>query len=154
LYSSTLGVGPTGVQVYYPFNNAPNGAYQKPLQLFICPSNPAHSNGTVTIGGTTWGASCYGFNALVFSKENGLNYLQTSPGVSANGKGYDPAGAIKIAHITDGTSNTIVMAERYPTCFNSTYTASLGEGGSYWAYAALSSPVLPAPNQGASVATN
>src|SRR5262249_24722053 len=73
------------------------------------------------------------------------------PGASANGKGYDPAGAIKIAHITDGTCNTIVIAEKYPTCFNSNYSKSAGEGGSYWAYAALSSnPPLPAPNQGSS----
>jgi hypothetical protein len=153
LYASTLGVGPTGVQVYYPFNNAPNGAYQKPLALFVCPSNPAHSNGTVSKNGTTWGASCYGFNALVFSKDNGITYTTASPGyIPKSPSSYDPAGAIKIAHITDGTSNTIVIAEKYPTCFNSTFAASGGEGGSYWAYAALSSPVLPAPNNGSPVA--
>ena len=155
LFNSTLGVSPINnppapAQVYYAINNS---AYTKAINVLICPSNPAHNSGTITTNGVIWGASCYGFNALVFSKENAITYTATSPGFAPiAGKSYDPYGVIKIAHITDGTSNTIILAERYPTCFNSTFTASAGAGGSVWAYSALSSPVLPAPNNGAPIA--
>jgi len=143
--SSASGVSPIGVpaapaQVYYPINN---NAYSRSISALICPSNPSvASGGTVVRGSVTWGASCYAFNALLFSKENGINFTTTGAGYTANGKSYDPYGGVKIAHITDGTSNTIILAERYPSCTNQSYP----EGGSFWAFSALSSPALPAPN--------
>jgi prepilin-type N-terminal cleavage/methylation domain-containing protein len=140
LYRSSLGpVASFGnVSVYYPGNN---GVYSRPIKTFVCPADPSTSDGTVTVNGITWGAGCYAFNALISSKDNAINY--TNP-PTPNGHGYDPAGAATIpASIPDGTSNTILMAEKYARCTN----ASFPEGGGYWAYSALSSPHLPAPMQ-------
>jgi prepilin-type N-terminal cleavage/methylation domain-containing protein len=125
--------------VYYPGNN---NVYSQPIPIFNCPSDPSiDPGGNVNIGGVVWGPSSYGFNSLIFSKENGIT--QTTPPVP-NGKGYDPAGASKIpTSIPDGTSNTILIAHRYAICTNATWPI----GGSVWAYSALSSPALPAPMQ-------
>lgn len=138
LYKSSLGpvAALGGASVYYPGNN---NVYQKPIGVFVCPSDPTTIDGTVTTtvtGTTVWGASSYGFNALVFSKENGINFTQTAPGYTTNGKSYAPDGFTRMSHIKDGTSNTILIAHRYAQC---------GTGGTAWAYSALSSPALPAP---------
>jgi prepilin-type N-terminal cleavage/methylation domain-containing protein len=141
LYKSSLGViAQLGMAPgYYPGNNQ---VYAKPIKTFICPSDPSiPATGTVTsvLTGVTWGASTYAFNSLIFSGQNGINF--TNP-PTPNGMGYDPQGSARIpASFTDGTSNTLLIAEKYGQCGNSTFPG----GGSYWAYSALSSPVLPAP---------
>ncbi|MBM3993486.1 MAG: DUF1559 domain-containing protein [Planctomycetes bacterium] len=139
LYNNSAGAVAAfgGINVFYPGNN---NIYQQPLAVALCPSNPAHTSGTVVLNGVTWGASCYGFNALIFSKENGINY--TNP-PTPNGKSYDPQGLTRFANIADGLSNTCLVGERYPLCTN----ASWSVGGSAWAYSALSRPALPAPMQ-------
>ena len=136
LYKSSqgtlLGVG----GVYYPGNNT---VYSKTIPTYICTSDPSHTDGVVTVGAFTWAVGNYAFNSLVFAKENGIN--QTTP-PTANGKGFDPAGRTRLqTEIVDGTSNTLLMAERYARCTN----AAWPDGGSYWAYCALSSPALPPP---------
>ena len=123
----------------YYYAGAPN-VFPQPIKVLLCPSNAgSQQGGVVTAGGFTWGASCYGFNAIVFNKENGITYAANPV---SNGKTFDPQGATKIASITDGTSNTILMGERYPQC---------GSGGSYWAYCAtqtnLPAPMNPPPQQ-------
>src|SRR5947209_10049218 len=68
LYRSALGLvpfpppdGPT--TVYYPGNNK---VYSQPVPIFLCPSNPSVGpDGSVTVAGVSYGASCYAFNALV-----------------------------------------------------------------------------------------
>jgi type II secretory pathway pseudopilin PulG len=134
-----LGMAPSG---YFPGNN---GVYSHPIKTFVCPSDPSiRPDGTVITTAiwpnVTWGASTYAFNSLIFSGENGINY--TNP-PTPNGRGYDPQGAARIpATFTDGTSNTLLIAEKYGQCG----FAAIGvQGGSFWAYSALSSPVLPAP---------
>jgi prepilin-type N-terminal cleavage/methylation domain-containing protein len=139
VYKSSLGnVTVSGVPpgpYYFPGNN---GVYSTPLAVLLCPSDPSAQSNPLTINGFSWGVCCYGFNNLLFAKENGINY--TNP-PTANGKGFDPAGATSIMRITDGTSNTILIAERYAQCNNKAWPV----GGSVWAYSALSSPKLPAP---------
>ncbi|MSQ97494.1 MAG: DUF1559 domain-containing protein [Gemmataceae bacterium] len=137
LYKSTFGTIPGfgGASYYYPGTNQ---AYTKTISTLICPSNPSTIDGTVTINGVLWGACCYGFNSLVFTKENGIRY--TNP-PTANGFGFDPQGSTRFAQITDGTSQTLLIAERYPLCTNGSWPV----GGSIWAYSALSSPALPSP---------
>jgi prepilin-type N-terminal cleavage/methylation domain-containing protein len=145
LYKSSLGPVAAfgGVSVYYPGNN---GVYSQPIKTLNCPADPSGSpGGQVTVNGATWGIGNYAFNSLIFSQENGIN--QTTP-PTANGRGYDPAGQARIpASIQDGTSNTILVSEKYAQCTNPTWpgTSATNEGGSYWAYSALSSPALPAP---------
>jgi prepilin-type N-terminal cleavage/methylation domain-containing protein len=139
LYKSARGtlLGVPGV--YYPgFNNV----YSQPLKTMLCPSDPSVSNtGVVSVNGVAWGGSSYAFNSLLFSGENGINY--TNP-PTPNGHGYDPQGFARIpTSIPDGTSNTMLLAEKYVICTN----AAFAEGGSYWAYSALSSPALPPPMQ-------
>jgi prepilin-type N-terminal cleavage/methylation domain-containing protein len=132
LYNTSAGSG-----VQFPLIN---NCYLTNVPLLVCPGDPSFSNDGVIVGGVNYGAgSSYGFNALIFSKENGINYT-TPP--TPNGRGYDPAGAARIpATFPDGTSNTMIMAHRYAVCTNATWPI----GGSAWAYSALSSPALPPP---------
>ena len=66
----------------------------------------------------------------VLNLYRGGHMLYTNP-PSPNGHGYDPNGKARIpASIPDGTSNTILMAEKYARCTNSAYP----DGGSYWDY--------------------
>src|SRR5262245_25957062 len=68
LFRSALGVvsfpppdGPT--TVYYPGNN---NVYSRRVAAFLCPSDPSVGpDGVVLINGVSFGASCYGPNALV-----------------------------------------------------------------------------------------
>jgi prepilin-type N-terminal cleavage/methylation domain-containing protein len=146
LYNSSLGnvtlsIGATVNGIYFPTNNT---VYQKVIPTFVCPSDPSTTDGTVTINGVVWGASSYGFNALVFAGQNGITYA-TPP--AANGQSYNPQGANKLLSITDGTSNTILIAHRYALCNN----AQAPNGGTAWAYGAISFTVsgltvtFPAP---------
>jgi len=135
VYKTCAGPYPPYKSVYFPGNN---NAYSTPIEAMFCPSNPSAGSNPITVNGVTWGVACYGFNALIFTKENGINY--TNP-VTPNGKSYDPNGANRLMSITDGTSNTILIAERYPQCTNSAWPI----GGSYWSYSALHSPKLPPP---------
>jgi prepilin-type N-terminal cleavage/methylation domain-containing protein len=139
LFKSSQGNSPLGFPaLYYPgFNNV----WKQPIKVFVCPSDPSvQADGTVTSPSTgLWGACSYAFNSLIFSGQNGINY--TNP-PTPNGSGYDPQGGARIpTDFTDGTSTTIVAAEKYAQCTNTRWP----EGGSYWAYSALSSPNLGPP---------
>jgi prepilin-type N-terminal cleavage/methylation domain-containing protein len=141
LWQSAMGTT-LGITNHYPGNNA---VYSKVIPVFICPSDPSTSDGTVNLRGVTWGAASYGFNSLIFSKQNGINYSTTGLGYTANGSGYDPQGAARIpGSIPDGTSNTVLIGHRYAQCSNGNFG---GIGGTAWAFSALSSPALPAPMQ-------
>jgi prepilin-type N-terminal cleavage/methylation domain-containing protein len=144
LYKSSVGaVAVLGLSNgYYPGNN---GVFSQKVKTFVCPSDPSSNGGgpvTASVNGTSasWGVGNYAFNALIYSKDNGINY--TNPPTVASGK-YDPAGAATIpGTFPDGMSNTLLAGEKYALCSNSTIS-----GGSFWAYSALSSPKLPPPMQ-------
>jgi Protein of unknown function (DUF1559) len=130
LYQSALGsvpfpppVGPT--MVYYPGNN---NVYSQRVAVFLCPSDPSvGSDGVVTINGVKFGASCYAPNAMV---------------IAPNG----PQGHARLADILDGTSNTILHAEKYARCSNTTMAPAFQDGGTAWAYCtAPFFPWLPPP---------
>ncbi|MCI0358494.1 MAG: DUF1559 domain-containing protein [Planctomycetaceae bacterium] len=127
LYRSALGSvpfpppdGPTAV--YYPGNNK---VYSQPVPIFLCPSDPSVGpGGSVTVAPVSFGASCYAFNALVVAD----NDITTMPfRTNAQGK-------TRFADIPDGTSNTILQAEKYARCTNSTLPPKFRDGGSAWAY--------------------
>jgi hypothetical protein len=128
LYRSALGSvpfppsdGPT--TVYYPGNKK---VYSQPVPIFLCPSDPSVGpDGGVSVNGVSYGASCYAFNALVVAQ----NDLTTTPFKT------NPQGKTRIpADIPDGTSNTILQAEKYARCTNTTMPPQFRDGGSAWAY--------------------
>jgi prepilin-type N-terminal cleavage/methylation domain-containing protein len=126
LYQSAWGPVqlPTGtVTMYFPGNN---NVYSQPLRIFRCPSDPSVGpGGVVTVNGIPWGASCYAVNS------------QAHGGIPGN-----PQGKARLASITDGTSNTILYAEKYARCTST----SIGlDGGSFWAYCASKDMDFPWP---------
>jgi type II secretory pathway pseudopilin PulG len=138
LYRSSLGSvpfpapdGPTAV--YYPGNNK---VYSQPVPIFLCPSDPSVGpGGVVSVAGVSFGASCYAFNALVVAQ----NDITTMPFKT------NPQGKTRIdAHIPDGTSNTILQAEKYARCTNTIMPPQFRDGGSAWAYVGpVAFPWLP-----------
>ena len=126
LYGSALGpvalaTGP--ITIYCPINN---NVYSQPVRVFLCPSDPSVGpGGVVTVNEISWGASCYAANSQVFSPTRG-----------------DPQGKTRLADIKDGTSNTILYAEKYAHC--SSTSMSL-DGGSLWAYSVFPGVNLPPP---------
>jgi prepilin-type N-terminal cleavage/methylation domain-containing protein len=123
--------GPT--PAYYPGNN---DVYSRRVSGFLCPSDPSVGrDGVVTINGAPFGASSYAANALVISEK-------PMPG---------PQGRARIpADIADGTSNTLLVAEKYARCTNPTLAPPFRDGGTAWAYGAplifswLPPPMTPA----------
>jgi prepilin-type N-terminal cleavage/methylation domain-containing protein len=125
--------GPT--VVYYPGNDA---VYSRRVVVFLCPSDPSVGpDGVVSVDGNSFGASCYGPNALVA----GQNNFATTPITPIS-----PQGRTRITEVTDGTSNTILHAEKYARCTNTTMAPPFQDGGTAWAYCtAPAFPWLPPP---------
>jgi prepilin-type N-terminal cleavage/methylation domain-containing protein len=131
LYRSALGVvpfppppqGPGPTTVFYAGNN---NVYSQRVAVFLCPSDPSVGpEGVVMVNGVSFGAACYGPNALVAGQSD----LTTTP-FKAN-----PQGKARIpADFTDGTSNTILHAEKYARCTNTFMAPAFRDGGTAWAY--------------------
>jgi prepilin-type N-terminal cleavage/methylation domain-containing protein len=133
LFRSSLGSvpfpppdGPT--VVYYPGNN---NVYAQRVAVFLCPSDPSVGmGGVVMINGVPFGAACYAPNGLVSGQI-------APPG---------PQGKTHLQDITDGLSNTILHAEKYARCSNTTMAPPFRDGGTAWAYCtALVFPWQPPP---------
>jgi prepilin-type N-terminal cleavage/methylation domain-containing protein len=100
---------------------ANNGVYSEPIKAYICPSDPsAPGDGRARdLVGNDWGVASYVVNIQVVCK------------VSANGTMVSPEHYARLPDaIPDGSSNTILVTEKYAQCFNSHYPA----GGTFWAY--------------------
>jgi len=115
-------VGPTNA--YYPGNNE---VYSQRVAVFLCPSDPSVADGVVQINGFSFGASCYGPNALIA----GAADLTTKP------YKLNPEGRARLGtDFADGTSNTILYAEKYARCTNAVMAPQFRDGGTAWAYCA------------------
>src|SRR5262249_30043003 len=111
------------ITIYCPINN---GVYSRPVNTLLCPSDPSVGpGGVVPVNGISWAGSCYAANSQVHAPIPG-----------------NPQGKTRLADITDGTSNTILYAEKYARC--SSTSLSL-DGGSFWAYCATAVFPLPPP---------
>ncbi len=125
LYRAAVGTlrfpAPDGPRtVCYPGNNT---VYSRVVSVFLCPSDPSVGpSGEVTINGIPFGASSYAPNAMVIGPDG-------------------PQGKARLAHITDGSSNTILHAEKYARCSTPDLPPGLGNGGTAWAY--CTSPLFP-----------
>jgi prepilin-type N-terminal cleavage/methylation domain-containing protein len=119
--SAPLTTGP--ITIYWPGNNK---VYSQSVRTYLCPSDPSVGpDGVVTVNGISWGASSYAGNSQV----------------CAGGPG-NPQGKTCLLAITDGTSNTILYAEKYALC---TSTSLALDGGNLWAYCATAVFDLPPP---------
>jgi prepilin-type N-terminal cleavage/methylation domain-containing protein len=94
-YSSASGVG------------TPNFIGARTIAAYVCPSDPTFSNNPYNdvLFNMPWGTSCYAGNFLVFGQVDG----------NFNVLGYRGGSRIP-ASFPDGTSNTILFAERYAVC--------------------------------------
>jgi prepilin-type N-terminal cleavage/methylation domain-containing protein len=127
-------VGP--MAVHYPGNNQ---VYAQSVATLLCPSDPSVGpGGTVDVDGVWFGAACYAPNAQVHADNN----------LTVNPPTTDPQGRKRLADILDGTSNTILHAEKYARCTNTTNAPPFRDGGTAWAYTtAPRFPWQPPPMQ-------
>lgn len=113
LYRQSLYAG-----IYFVGNNQ---VFAQPIKQFICPSDPSASyeGQAGDMFGNTWGVASYAVNVQIVCR------------VDANGaiRSADHHARLS-SSIPDGTSNTILLTEKYAQCFNNNYPA----GGNYWGY--------------------
>ncbi|HEV3437177.1 MAG TPA: DUF1559 domain-containing protein [Gemmata sp.] len=113
---------------YYAAAN--NGVYSKPVNVYVCPSDPSvEAGGVVTLNsGAVWGAGSYAANS------------QIDATCDQNGNLVNIYGNFQLpASCPDGTSNTIYIADKYAHCTNSIFK----EGGSLWAYYVTDASIQP-----------
>jgi len=106
-----------------------NVVFSNVVSPYVAPSDYTTSDGTVNLGGQTWGAGNIAANTLIFG-----GYKSGTPVPSATAAPWFDNKARIPATFADGTSNTIVMATRYAMCGSS-------PGGSAWAGGSLSPSV-------------
>jgi prepilin-type N-terminal cleavage/methylation domain-containing protein/prepilin-type processing-associated H-X9-DG protein len=108
---------------------AGNPYSDRSVKVFRCPSDPTIRDGVVTDNaGTSWGGCSYAGNAQVFCE------------VDPFGVYLDSQGRPRLpSTFADGTSNTILLTEKYSRCTYRLYP----EGGNFWAYAVTGEGVEP-----------
>ncbi len=116
--------------------NVPSNGGNQLVKTFICPSDPSVGfAATLQWGGTNWGKGdcCYAGNFQVF------DYLESGGAWMGHAK--------MPATFTDGTSNTILFAEKYAGC------GPNNSGGNIWAWGwdEYLSPVYACGKTGAQV---
>ena len=97
-----------------------NNVYLTPVKVYQCPSDPGSVNGAIQDGNLNgWAVTNYAPNAQVFAYTDG------------NWNVYNSEGAARIpGTFQDGTSNTVVFAEKLGVCSNPSINKT---AGSAWA---------------------
>jgi prepilin-type N-terminal cleavage/methylation domain-containing protein len=121
------------------------------LKTYICPSDPSVGSGVITNPSVgihdPFAVGCYAFNYQVFAF-TGTPLLGVAPPLQLVGPGFtagtygDPSGEYQgkariPSTLTDGTSNTILYAEKYARCLTSSRPPINGPGterGCLWAW--------------------
>jgi len=116
-----------------------NPALGTPVKTFICPSEPRNLTLEYIVQGTSGAAATaiayteyLGVDGIQGQDANGTSWLVgDKSGILVN-SGFDQARKIRIASITDGTSNTLMVGERPPTVdlFGGWWFAGYGFDGS------------------------
>jgi prepilin-type N-terminal cleavage/methylation domain-containing protein len=122
LYKRSLANG-----IYFAGNN---NVHQQPIRTYVCPSDPSTGNNGVATDnqGKPWGACSYAANCQVFCT------------VNTRGGFVDAQATVRLpASFPDGTSNTILLAEKFARCTN----RSFPEGGCFWAYGGTYDSLTP-----------
>ncbi len=117
------------------------GTNWRPMKGYICPSDPSipQTGKGVNIQVASWvdnpSLTTYASNGLVFGNHN-ISWQLTGPDL------WD-GGARLSASFPDGTSSTIMFAERYGTCgyyMNNSSSYPPGSGGNVWNWWSTDSP--------------
>jgi prepilin-type N-terminal cleavage/methylation domain-containing protein len=85
--------------------NTPPAAHTVPQKIFHCPADPNYRTG-ILAPGNPWALGCYAANYQVFGNPDAGDYPASNMDGSARLE----------ATFTDGTSNTIMFAEKYAFC--------------------------------------
>ncbi len=117
-------------------SNLPNTGAAAVVKTFLCPSDSALSQGAFPFNANeTYGATSYkanGGSRPVFATSATNDGMFMATGTAARKAAAAPAGIrVRIADVTDGTSNTILFGERNHTDRNfDTFTANGWNSGS------------------------
>jgi prepilin-type N-terminal cleavage/methylation domain-containing protein/prepilin-type processing-associated H-X9-DG protein len=118
-----------------------NQTFAKPIPGMVCPSDPSAPAGGVAADtvGNLWGVATYAVNAQVVLR------------VDAEGRMITPDHSSRLpADITDGTSSTVLMSEKYAQCSNASYPV----GGNFWGYYLTSGSMLFPNHPGYAISWN
>jgi prepilin-type N-terminal cleavage/methylation domain-containing protein len=80
-----------------------------PLKTYTCPADPNYGTGLLDPG-NIWALGCYAVNYQAFGNPTAGDYNGAAPYANMTGNARIPA------TFQDGTSNTIMFAERYSRC--------------------------------------
>jgi prepilin-type N-terminal cleavage/methylation domain-containing protein len=109
-----------------------NHVYRQAIPLYNCPSDPSADGGVATDNlGTVWGTSTYAGNTQALCNVDPLTGTLLRPPVFY---------ATLSGSFQDGTSSTLLFAEKYARC---TKPPEFPEGGNFWAYSELAGTVEP-----------
>jgi hypothetical protein len=105
-----------------------NGTFGKVIPIYLSPSDPTVTTGQASLG-ALWAETSYGYNFQVF----GNGRMAGSPDVMLGNPNTTNIavwfGRTRLSHIQDGTSNTILFAEKLAQCGQ--WLASV-DGASLW----------------------
>jgi prepilin-type N-terminal cleavage/methylation domain-containing protein/prepilin-type processing-associated H-X9-DG protein len=132
LYKSSLTTGPNkmGQDPGGPYYSSaggfgtPNAVGTRVIKSYVCPSDPSTPAGgilTDTVFGQTWGTGSYSANFIVFGVTDSNYNIASYQGASSIPRSFP-----------DGTSNTVLFAEKYAQCGSSQIGVTRGNLWDWW----------------------